>query len=175
MFRRICIAFTLICIASTVPAQEKNSEKSKIPIKDRIYFGGNLGLQFGNYTLIELSPLVGYRFTERFSSGLGLTYMYYDVKDLDYSTNIYGGRVFSRFSITESIFAHSEYELLNLEVFDFNQLKRRNVDALFIGGGIQQSLGRSGGLYLMVLLDIIEHRYSPYANPVIRVGFTAGL
>jgi len=65
---------------------------------DRIYIGGNFGLQFGNYTIVDLSPQIGYRITDRLTSGIGITYMYLKYTDpvynFSYKTNIYGGSIF---------------------------------------------------------------------------------
>ena len=32
--------------------------------KSKLFVGGNLGLAFGTYTIINVSPLVGYHFTD---------------------------------------------------------------------------------------------------------------
>ena len=34
--------------------------------KSKLFFGGNLGLAFGTYTIVNVSPLVGYQFTLNF-------------------------------------------------------------------------------------------------------------
>lgn len=44
--------------------------------QNRKEFGGKLGLQFGSTTLIDLSPRVGYWFTNYFVSGVGASYVY---------------------------------------------------------------------------------------------------
>ncbi len=89
---------------------------------DRVYTGGGIGLQFGSQTFVNISPLVGYRLTEKLSVGLSATYIYYRYKNpnpaFTYSSNIYGGSVFSRYLIFENLFAHVEYEVLRLEARD---------------------------------------------------------
>ena len=47
------------------PKAEKDNEDDGPSLSDRMFFGGNFGLQFGNPTLIDISPLVGFRMTER--------------------------------------------------------------------------------------------------------------
>ena len=42
--------------------------------KERLYFGGNIGLGFGTTTYINLSPLVGCKITKQFSAGGGIVY-----------------------------------------------------------------------------------------------------
>jgi hypothetical protein len=148
----------------------------------RIYLGGNIGLQFGtNYTLVNVSPLAGYKITERFSAGVGATYIYYRLKypayNYELKTHIYGGSLFSRYFLLENIFAHAEYEHLSLEAFSFfdRTVKRVWVPAFFVGGGLQQPIGGSGFAQLLILYDIIQDIYSPYQNPIIRIGFGIAL
>lgn len=152
---------------------------------DRVYFGGNLGLQFGSITAIEVSPLMGYRFTSTFSGGVGITYQYFKAeyrdiagRDIDFETNIYGGRLFARKNLTEQIFAHAEYESLNLEFYSpsADQFRREWVPAMFIGGGLFQPIGSRAGLNIMALYNVIHDDVkSPYNSPlVLRLGITAG-
>lgn len=152
---------------------------------DRVYVGGNLGLQFGSITSVEVSPLVGYRFTNSFSGGFGITYQYFKAdyvdafgRKIDFETNIYGGRLFARKNLTEQIFAHAEYESLNLEFYNStaDRTVREWVPAMFIGGGFFQPIGSRAGFNVMALYNVIHDDVkSPYNSPlVIRVGITAG-
>ncbi len=153
--------------------------------KSRLFTGGNLGLQFGTYTVIDMSPIVGYYFTNKFSAGVGLIYQYYAFKDNVYPlnnfrTNIYGAKTFIRFYIIQSIFAHGEYEALNLETqfFDPSNLRHQTprffVHSILLGGGYRQAIGDYSSLNLMLLYNINETIDSPYRNPIIRVGFDIG-
>lgn len=148
---------------------------------DKVYFGGNFGLQFGNQTLVDINPLVGYRLTEKLSVGFSATYIYYHITDsyyqLDYSTNIYGGSIFTRYYLLENIFAHVEGEVLNLEVPDYfrNRFVRENIFGFYVGGGYRQPLGDRSSLNILLLYNLNEDRNSPYQNPIIRVGFGFGI
>ncbi|MBK7029795.1 MAG: hypothetical protein IPH45_11510 [Bacteroidales bacterium] len=35
------------------------------PWSERLFYGGSLGLQFGSVTLVDISPLIGYKITPR--------------------------------------------------------------------------------------------------------------
>ena len=177
------IISTVLCLGClTAFAQE---EKEKVPFKDRIFIGGSLGLQFGSATYIDVSPLVGYNITKKLQAGIGFTYIYYKVKDPNYSynnyeTSIYGGRLFSRYYILQNLFAHAEYEILNMEVpaeiggtGNFNYI-RDNITSVMVGGGYAQPIGSNAALLLMVLWNLTEEQYSPYVNPIFRIGITAG-
>lgn len=169
--------FSIGCLNSV--AQDSTMIRKHPPKKnfwDKVFIGGNLGLQFGTVTFADISPLVGYRFTDKISAGIGATYQYYHYKDqyYDFETDVYGGRVFARYNFTDYLFGHAEYEYLNLETFDF---KRRRVDvvSLMAGAGYIQKIGDRSGIVAMVLYNFTESVYTPYQNPIFRVGFVVGL
>jgi hypothetical protein len=174
----IIISFSFSAFAQG-PLIERPEMPAQESIFDHLYFGGGFGLSFGNVTYVEISPLVGYKLTDRFSAGLALKYIYYKYSDdyQKYSTNIYGGGPFARYIIFDGLFLHTEFEVLNLEVpdpFSYN-LRRENITSVFVGGGYRQMIGNSSSLDLMLLYNINESTNSPYSNPVIRVGFGFGL
>lgn len=147
----------------------------KLNFWDNVFTGGNIGAQFGTVTFFEVSPLVGYKITPKFSAGIGATYQYYHYKDqyYDFETDVYGGRVFGRYLFREFLFAHVEYEYLNLEAFDF-QRRRVDVGSLMAGGGYIQRIGERSAIVAMLLYNFTESAYTPYTNPIIRVGFNIG-
>jgi len=153
------------------------AQNNNIPWQQKLVFGGNIGLQIGSVTRIDLSPEVGYKITEQFVSGVGVTYEYYRWKLHNYSTSLYGGKIFSRYYVMENIFGHAEFELLNLEseVFDPNgihgDIKRYWIQSLFVGGGYKQAIGKKSAFIITVLWNLNETPDSPYTNPIIRFGF----
>lgn len=154
------------------PLPTKDKEKNNTDFSDRIFFGGNIGLQIGTITFLDLSPLVGYKITDDFWAGIGGTYQYYRYKSgiTEYSDNVYGGRVFARYFVLDNVFVHAEYEKLNIPSY-FTLAKRINVESLFVGGGLRQALSDNLFLDLTILWNLNESPYSPYSNPVIRGGF----
>lgn len=170
--------------ARTDKKKDGETPKQRSDFWDRIYVGGNLGASFGRgYAYVDISPLVGYRFTDRFSAGVGATYRYIDIKDYNFrfTNNIYGGRIFGRFNVFEFLFLHSELEMLNWNcpTFTTTGYTTENVWApgLLVGGGIRQSFGNSSsGFYAMLLYNVLYDRCSPYDLPyVIQVGAAFGL
>lgn len=179
---------------SSLQAQEY---KPELPSKfsDRIFFGGNMGLQFGDITLVDVSPMVGYRITSNVAAGVSLTYKYYHIKKYfynqytysfeDMTSNIYGGSIFARYYFVENLFAHAEYEYLLYSYDDFRpnatgsnfEKYARTVDVpgLFLGGGYRQPVGGRVYFSIMILYNIMESEYSPYSNPIIRAGVSVGL
>lgn len=156
------------------------SSTTKIPFRDRLFFGGNVGLSFGSLTFIQIAPLVGVRLTDKLGVGLGPSYSYYsDRRDsrLKFTTETSGGRAFAQYRVHESIMLYSEYELLSMEVPDllYTRLERRNINSLFVGGGYLAPIGQRSAVMISVLYNVLEDSFSPYDNPVFRTGFIMGM
>jgi hypothetical protein len=162
--------------------------------ESKFYVGGNLGLMFGTYTVIDISPIVGYKVTERFHVGSGLTYTYYKYTEdgppgtpsTTYSTSIYGGRLFTRYYVAENLFAHVEDELLSMELPDLGEyylnhrlvISRRWLNSVLVGGGYGYGFGSDGPALSIMVLFRINNEYEdfyPYQNPIIRIGLGFGL
>ncbi len=170
-------------------AQPKEEEEELRPV-DRLFFGGNFGLMFGTITNIEISPLIGYYITPKLAAGTGIRFEYFKDKGYyaPYETTIYGGNIFSRYTIISNlgegldiglnagIFGQVEYEALSLErgYFEppYTEDGRFIVHSVLVGGGIIQSIGRRSAFLLSVLYNLNETSRSPYSNPIVRVGFT---
>lgn len=171
--------FWVVFVALNTKAQDSTMLPKHPPKErflDKVFVGGNVGLQFGTVTFAEISPLVGYRINDQISAGVGITYQYYHYKDkyYDLETNVYGGRLFGRYFFTNFFFAHAEYEYLNLEAFDF-QRRRVDVGSFLAGGGYIQRFGNNSGIVAMLLYNFTESAYTPYTNPIIRIGVNIGL
>ena len=142
---------------------------------ERIFFGGGFSLQFGTVTLINISPAVGYRITNSFAAGVGITYQYVNFDIGDFSSHTYGGRVFARQMLSRQLFAMAEYESLNTKVYNplDKSIDREWVPGLFIGGGLFQPIGKRSGFTISVLYNVLfENLRSPYNSPwVVRAGF----
>ena len=157
--------------------------------RDRVRLGGNFGLQFGNITFIDVSPLVLYQLAERTQIGVGITYQYVRFNNVrtfgggtisSSGNSIYGGRAFLRYFLFPGIFAQGEYEMLSTRYYDYSsltpELKRALIPAGFIGGGYSQPMGNRAAFNLTILYNLLYEQYkaqSIYASPiVIRAGIT---
>lgn len=172
----ILIFFFLFYSSANLLAQE--DLKQKFTLKDRIFTGGNMGLQIGNPTMIDISPMVGLKITKHASIGVGGTYLYYKYTDITYFStvyisNIYGGRVFAQHTIWKNIFAHAEYEVLNGD-WGYG-VGRYNISSVLVGGGFRQSLFGNTYANLTILVNLNNTYDSPYTNPIIRGGIMVGL
>ena len=187
-YRLADLLFLLISFSLSINLLSAQEQEDLRPI-DRIFFGGNFGMQFGTITDIEISPLVGYHITPRLSAGVGTRFEYFKDKGLYYpfETTIFGGSVFSRFVIIQNlgeglnlgintgVFTQAEYEMLSLEREYFEPFPtgtgRFLVHSVLVGGGLIQPIGRRSALLISVLYNLNESARSPYSNPIIRIGF----
>ena len=82
----ILMLFLVLSFASARGLAQMTHEKAPA-ISERIFFGGNFGLQFGTVTNIQIAPIVGFWLRPRIAVAVGPEYQYY--KDPYYKTNIY--------------------------------------------------------------------------------------
>ena len=174
----------LICINTASYSQEYKDT----PIRDRMFFGGNFSLQFGSVTFVEISPSIGYKLTKRLSLAGGPIYMYYKDRryNPDFSTNIYGTHLYTRFLIFDAseeslpinfgggLFAQAEYEWLSMENkvrFGSGSTGRFDLNNIYVGGGIQFPLGYRSSVFILFLYNLNQSPYSLNSNPIIRFGF----
>ena len=170
------ILTVLIMIISFHTYGQKEFDPEENPsFFDRVYFGGSVALEFGDFTFIDLSPLAGYMINNMLSAGVGITYRYLSIRDFDFNTNIYGGRIFARHNLGQQFFLQTEYESLSNELLFADGTRREWVPGFFFGGGLFQPIGaRGAGFAAMGLYNFsYDEIRSPYNSPwVIRVGFT---
>jgi hypothetical protein len=133
--------------------------------QDRIYFGGGMGLSGGSgYTMISLSPIVGYMISDRLSGGIGATYQYY--KFDDFSDNRWGGQVFLRMNVINPIFLYGSYEFINYSTGPTLDGPRETVSRLPLGVGISQPIGRRSSINMIAAYDVLwDDQLRVYNSP----------
>lgn len=183
------ILSSILIFSSTISFAQKNSES-------KFYWGGNLGLMFGTYTIIDISPLVGYKVTERFRVGAGATYTYYKYQEdgtyngssttngFTFHTSIYGGRVFTEYYVLDNLFLHVEDEFINLDLPDPTLYAKKEVlltrqwlNSVLVGGGYAYAFNVDGPALSITVLFRVNHDFQdfyPYQNPIIRIGLGFG-
>ena len=177
--------------------EDKEIEKGRSALRDRLFYGGNFGLSFGSVTYIEFSPIIGYKITDKFSAGIGVNYTYYKeeliynvngtINSWDYVSKVYGGKTFAEYMLLDkmqekfnlnigSIIAHTEIEQLNVETYTHDQFGyyengRKWITSVLVGAGIRQPMGERSSVNLLILYNLTEELFTPYSNPVIRINF----
>lgn len=161
--------------SATLSSYDANPEPKKSSFDvSKLEFGGNLGLQFGDYTIVNVSPQVGYKITPYSSLGITLGYTYCSYKSDDYSTFKYSALTFGTYARLYPI-----YPLVLSIRPEVSQVWRSNKNdgyktsdsgiapTFLIGGGI-----RLQGMIFTIEYDIVQNKYSPYGDGLI---YTAGL
>ena len=145
----------------------------------KLLIGGGLGAQFGTITSVQISPTIGYLFTENLLVGLSGQYIYYEENygNFIYKTNMYGGGIYAQRYFLTNFIAHIEYELLNLDAYNpiDGSEERINVSSFFVGGGYRSLIGGNSFASFMLLYNLNDDINSPYINPIIRISFGVGL
>jgi hypothetical protein len=180
----IYILVLALSLLSIFPAGAQRTREEPPPLSERLFYGGNFGLQFGSITDIQVSPVIGIWLLPRLAVAVGPSYRYY--KDWDLETSIYGGKGYVQFAVIKDfgnlltplsgtgIFLRLEDEFLSLEtsVWKDQNLSGRYILNTVLGGvGISQQMGRKASLELMGLWALNGTDDRLYGNPEIRVSF----
>lgn len=162
---------------SAKQAEPPPAKRDPRPLRDRLYFGGNVGLYFGTISSVSVEPFVGYKVDQqgKFSVGTGISYWYYKDSYYDIETNSYGYRIFSRYRVLQPVFLHAEWAQQNYEFYYINGLTTREwVPMLLLGGGYVSG-GEGASFMVQVLWDVLQDPRSPYGgSPIISVGVGFG-
>ncbi|MCB2219023.1 MAG: hypothetical protein KQI35_01420 [Bacteroidetes bacterium] len=174
--------FLLLLIPSFywVSAQDTlQKQKPKTPLKDKIYFGGSIGVSFGNYSRIAVYPMMGYKITPKLSAGIELGYEYISDNRYTstYNTSNYGFSLFSRYRFIPQLYLHAEYSMVNYELYYIDQSRTREwVPFLFLGAGFSQQLASGIWAYAQIKFDVLQDENSPYNEwaPFYTFGISVG-
>ena len=159
--------------------------------KEKLFYGGNLGLSFGSLTYINLSPLIGYRFSDLFAAGLQVNGLYESARYRDYSNvtvrkerfGMVGLGVFGRIYPIPQLFLQLQpemnYTMGKTIYYDSDPpteaQNQELVPALLGGVGYAQPMGRGNSFVIMILYDILQDDHSPYGSkPIFRAGVNIG-
>jgi hypothetical protein len=176
----------------------KKAKKKKGYDPDKLIIGGGLSADFGGgYAEAGLSPIVGYRITERFSAGVGIGYLYsqmpeyvdpvdpYKVSYL--KENIIYPSIWMRYRFFRNWYALGsyEYDLIYQKgpgYDNYGNLTTVKANAtnscLFVGIGYRFPLSGRVSAFVEGLYDILQGTNSPYAPgipTILRIGVAAGL
>lgn len=179
------LIITFCNLAHPTNADAQDDTKQAPPFRERLFFGGNFGLQFGSLTDIQVAPVVGYWVLPRVALAVGPDYRFYSF--YKNSTHLYGGKGYVELTLLRNInsvipigantdiIGHIEYEVLSLESAFFKTApytsKRFFTNTALAGGGISQQIGKRSALNIVVLWAITEEEYGIYSKPEFRLSF----
>lgn len=191
MKKFLTLLLVLISISSTYSIGTETDANSKTPVynpfkpnprQNRWYYGGNIGFNFwNNYFYLGVFPWVGYKVSPKFSVGGKIGYTYYKYNNSNFSSNNYGGSIFTRYRVVPQFYLHGEFVYFSYERQTFNLgtslfgTERVWVPFLLLGGGYSQKVGNNAWIFAEVLFDVIQDSNSPYDNWDPFISFGAGV
>ncbi len=187
---RLLIIAAIVFNFAATQAQYKNTTGEKNPtnhngqpqkqpsLLSKIYIGGNIGGGWSsNSAYFQLSPIIGYRITPQLDAGTRITYIYSKYKSYGYTYayNDFGASIFTRYHLFKFLFVQAEFEELSTQYYLVDGTKsRRWVPGLFLGGGRYLHMVPTF-LHVGILYNVLDTQYSPYSNPLLRIGVGVGL
>jgi len=181
----------LIGILSFPPLfAQKAEEPPKGFQKQNLFVGGNFGLSFGDYTLLNISPQLGYRFNPYLAAGIGLNGQYVSVKER-YNGNAYtkssegvvGFNVFGRVYPIQRIMLQLQPEVnyvFGKQTYygpprEVHQLNATIAPSLLAGAGLVFPSG-NGAFIISAFYDLLQNKNAPYGKkPIINFTYNFGL
>jgi hypothetical protein len=117
---------------------------------------------------------------------------------VDFTSNVIGGRIYLRYYLASffdnflgNIFVHTEYEYLSyIHDYKYDPLgtfrdpywnyyspgrEIIEIHSFFVGGGYRQPLSNRVFFDFLILFNLNDSYYSPYSNPIFRLGVGVGI
>lgn len=185
------------CLAGVFAQEEPPAEETTKGFdRSRLFIGGNFGLSFGNYTFINISPQVGYRFSDLLAAGIGINGQYSQLKERYNGSTRYketygvaGMNIFGRLYPIKQGFIQVQPEMNYIwgnsksYISDTkSSLNGKILPSMLVGAGAFFPTGRAGGFIVMAQYDMLNKSSvypdpgTPYGkNVFMSIGFNVGL
>ena len=158
----------------------------------KMFIYTNFGLGFNSFNgvsqfNVSAAPALGYRVTDRFSIGPGISYSYGRLSLTDdvpanlvfpngervTSTSSIGFKAFAQFMVYKQFFLHGEYELTNAELVNARyEVFKRTVRTPLLGAGYRSEFSSNAAADIVVLYNFNSGiGNSIYGQPEIRFNF----
>jgi hypothetical protein len=185
MAKAFYVALTLLFLGAALgqdlQAQTTSPSSPARSWHDRMFFGGGMGLGFGDVDFVSIEPLFGVHLSPQFTVGGSLIYRWTSDDRYAESVNFndYGARAFVQYFPVPVFFGQLEYEYLNYEyVLSTLETDRNSAGSLFVGGGVSQPMGGKAAFFASALYNLSyddNDPLRPYDSPwVIRAGVSVG-
>jgi hypothetical protein len=166
--------------SDALTALEKKKEKL-----NRLRIGGTFGLQFGNYTYVNISPTVGYMAVKnRLEVGGGPIFIYERFRfSNNFAVNyfVYGADVYTRGFLYKGLYLEGRYDPVYKPSY-FNLDRRIWVHHLLLGAGYAAPIGKIGVFNISLLYNVLDNDESIYQGTfsnnfplIINMGFGFGV
>ncbi|MDU1903969.1 MAG: hypothetical protein E6772_04225 [Dysgonomonas sp.] len=187
--KKLYITIIFIATIIGVNAQSYNNRQVQTPSSNsgfdirRLTFGGRFGLQFGDYTVVNIAPQAGYSFSDKFNAGGGFSYSYYKEDFYSNSEKWKDKRSYLGFNLYGRLYP-VDFLVLMVQP-EINRMwstlehdrssekikESKFVPSLIVGGGL-----RLGPMTAMIQYDVAQNKNSPYGNNIFySIGYMFGL
>ncbi len=175
-------------------ALAQDEEPKKGFEREKLFIGGNFGLSFGDYSNINISPQLGYRFNRYLAAGMGINMQSISFTERDFSGNpvrktsqgVAGLNAFGRIYPMQQIMLQVQPEMNYVwgkqkyfatptqPSLEF-KIDTKIIPSLLLGAGVVFPAGR-GSFITSVFYDVLNNANSPYGKrPIVNVGYNVGL
>jgi len=147
---------------------------------NRVFTGGDVGITFGDYTEIRISPLIGYRFSPEIFGGSKFVYRHSWDKvnqgtsnETTIQRNDFGGNVFLQYNPIKEFYLKSEFSYQSYKSSTTqNTSEKIWVPFLFLGGGYTKYLSSNVFFNAGIKVDVLNDKNSPFDDfsPFFDVG-----
>lgn len=146
----------------------------------KITIGGGIGLQFGDYTLINVAPQIGYNLGNYFNVGGGFTYTYFgekfDNNHYKQTSSYLGFNLYTKLYPVPFLVVMIQPEVSRMwKTVENRQNHTKNsvdkmIPSCIVGAGL-----RLGAVTAMLKYDLAQNVDSPYGSRIFySVGYTFG-
>jgi hypothetical protein len=155
-----------------------------------VYSGIGLGYSsYAGYSTFNfsISPAIGYRVSDRFSIGPGISYAYnnygfsngyYTGSTTHIATSNFGVKGFAQLMVIDQFFVHAEYEVTRAQLLEVDNsgyltggTVSRSVQTPLLGAGYRSQISNRAAADIVILYNFQDNYNSIYPNPVIRFNF----
>jgi hypothetical protein len=159
--------------------EKKDDEMNLYELKKKIYVGGDFAFSMrAGTTYLNISPLIGYDLTKRFSAGISGMYQFWRVRyfNATFDFNTVGAGIFARYRPIDCFITQVEFDLYNSVDLESPEFERTNVPAFMAGLGLARALGEGAYGQIILLYDFIDNPNMPLPPVIIpplhlRMGF----
>ena len=172
IFRYIIISISLLQNISLWSQQESDSTQVSESFWKKVHFGGGIQLGISNaYTSVGVSPSAIYDFSDSFSAGFGVSYLFSKDKINDFSYHVYGMSALAIYNPIEVLQLSGEIEESYININNIQFGDSYWVPALYVGLAYSMHKRAAIGVRYDVLYNEEKSIYDSPFTPFIRIYF----
>jgi long-subunit fatty acid transport protein len=161
----------LLLLGNILWSQTK-TKKTEHPFWKNVHFGGGLQLNIGNgYTSFGISPSGIYDFSDKFSGGFGVSYLYSGSKYQNLHYHVFGMSAIALYNPIKYIQLSTEFEELSINRKEDDLIRSYWTPALYLGVAYSMNSNVAIGVRYDVLYDSKTSIYDNAFTPFFRVYF----